>query len=341
MGEKDIVGTVTSETFIYGDGKLIKHVKEGPAKITKWTSEDDLGNKNISIGFINSAYIEINEIQDKDDEYKKIKKFLNKYLQQYSERKAIPIEDLNIEFINYGKTELVYVLSEKSGKRVTLLVKQPAVQLGKVNQEARNLIALKKKDENVIAPIDYFQLGDQELYVTPYINQARCIASYGSWGMYIPEPYYRFESFTAEQEKIVNSCMIAKLVSLYDFDKREGISACKLGGGDFMLPKGWERQKPTVEDTLKNLYLIAAREKVKCSFEEYLSIIRDEFSRRTITENQKDLIMNLRGRVPMQTEDIEAGIKLGQSIIQGKTFVKGISTKITNTGSTKNDGCER
>ena len=231
---------------------------------------------------------------------------------------GVPVEDLNVEFINYGKTELVYVLSEKSGKRVTILVKQPGVQLGKVNQEAQNLLALKKRDPNVVAPIDYFQLGDQELYTTPYINQARCIASYGSWGMYVPEPYYRFEPFTANQKRIVNSCMIAKLVSLYDFEKQEGISACKLGGGDFMLPKGWEKQIPTIENTLNNLYLIAAREKVNCSFDEYISIIKNEFSRATIGKNQKDLIINLRGRVPMQVSEIEYGILLGQAIAQGK-----------------------
>lgn len=239
------------------------------------------------------------------------------------------------------KTELVYVLSEKSGRRVTLLVKQPAVQLGKVNQEAQNLLALRKIDENVVSPIDYFQLGDQELYVTPYINQARCVASYGSWGMYVPEPYYRFEPFTAEQERIVNSCMIAKLVSLYDSVKREGICSCKLGGGDFMLPKGWETEIPTVEDTLNKLYLIAAREKVKCSFEEYLSIIRDEFSRTTITENPKNLIVNIRGRVPMKTEDIESGIKIGQAIIQRKKVINGNTSIENNTVVPKNDDLER
>ena len=94
-------------------------------------------------------------------------------------------------------------------------------------------------------------------------------------------------------------------------------------------------------DTLKKIYLIAAREKVKCSFKEYLSIIRDEFSRATINENQKDLIINLRGRVPMQVEDIEAGIKLGQSIIQGKISINGMPTTRTNTGSTKKDDLER
>lgn len=307
----------TVESWTYLNDKLISH--DVKTMSLKWMSEKELlGTENISIGFINSDYIEVNEIQDKDDEYKKIKKFLNKYVEKYAKSKGVLIEELSIEFINYGKTELVYVLSEKSGKRVTVLVKQPGIQLGKVNQEAQNLLMLNKKDKNVVAPIDYFQLGDQELYTTPYINQARCIASYGSWGMYIPEPYYRFESFTSEQEKIVNSCMIAKLVSLYDFAKQEGISSCKLGGGDFMLPKGWEKEMPTIENTLGSLYLISAREKVKCSFEEYISILRDEFSRTTINENQKDLIINLRGRVPMQIADIESGIQLGQAIINNK-----------------------
>lgn len=310
---------INIESWSYLNGKCISHETELKEILSKWiTDEEQLGTKNISIGFINPAYIEVNEIQDKSDEYKKIKKFLNKYVEKYSESKGVPIEDLSLEFINYGKTELVYVLTEKNGERLTLLVKQPSVQFGKVNQEAQNLLMLKKKDSNVLAPLEYFYLGDQELYVTPYINQARCIASYGSWGMYIPEPYYRFESFTQEQEKVVNSCMIAKLVSLYDFENQEGISSCKLGGGDFMLPKGWEKEKPTIENTLENLYLIAAREKVKCSFEEYISILKDEFSRTTINENQNNLIINLRGRVPMQIADIEYGIQLGQAIINSK-----------------------
>ena len=322
MTEKKIVGTVSSESWTYINGELVSHIKEGTHNITEVLPEECSEYKNIGIGFISPSYVEVNEIQDKDDEYKKIRKFLHKYLQYYSEKESIPTDDLHIEFINYGKTELVYVLSEKNGKSVTLLVKQPVVQFGKVNQEAQNLLTLNKRDKNVIAPIDYFQLGDQELYVTPYMNQARCVASYGSWGMYIPEPYYRFESFTAEQEKIVNTCMIAKLVSLYDFVEEEGISSCKLGGGDFMLSKGWETQPPTIENTLNQLYLIAAREKIKCSFEEYLSIIRDEFSRATIMENPRGIAINIRGRVPMQIIDIESGIELGQSIIKGEVIAK-------------------
>ena len=292
----------------------------------EWKKEDDdpiyqSMQKNIGIGIMHPGYIEVNQTQDVYNEYNKIKKFLMEYIEYYSKNNNIAVEELELKFINYGKTQLVYVLTEKIGRRVTLLIKQPAVRFGDVKEEMDNLLELKMKDKNVIAPIDYFTLDEQELYVTPYINQARCVASYGTWGMYIPEPFYRFESFTKEQEDIVNICMISKLVSLYDHEKQEGICSCKLGGGDFMLSKGWELETPTIENTLNSLYLIAARKKINCSYDEYLEVLRNEFSRITITEPQEDLAINLRGRVAMNINDIEAGIKLGEQLnMKGKTL---------------------
>jgi len=274
--------------------------------------------KNMGIGNIHPMYIEVTENQNLEEEYAKIVRFLRTFIFYYAEKYNADSREINIQFINYGKTELVYVLTEKSGHRVTLLVKQPAVELGKVQQEVENLKQLRKYDEKVVAPIDYFSVEGQELYMTPYINQARCIASDRYWGMYIPEPYYRFENFTEQQAKVVTTCMIAKLVSFFDFKNNEGIKSCKLGGGDFMLPKGWELQVPTIENTLDNLYFIAAREKIHCSFEEYLNFIRKEFSRRTINEPQENLVINLRGRVAISPEDIESGIKLGQQLIDNR-----------------------
>lgn len=321
------------ETLTYINGTLVSGESD-EKKLQLFTLASDLMNEimlnNMGIGLIHLGYIETNESQDKAKEYKKILNFLNRYLEYYAKSNDIPLSDLNLEFINYGKTELVYVLTRKDGEKLTLLVKQPAVRLGDVSQEMQYLLDLKEKDGNVVAPIDYFQIEDQELYVTPYINQARCVASDFSWGMYIPEPYYRFEPFTPKQEKIVNTCMIAKLVSLYDFDKQEGISCCKLGGGDFMLPKGWEKEEPTIENTLSQIYLIAARNKIKCSFEEYLQIIRDEFSRVTINEEQSNLIVNLRGRVPMQITDIEDGIVLGRTIIASRSECSHVKSLIKN-----------
>lgn len=330
IGEYKIIG----ETEYY---VIRKHHQKGdevdPKSWARWMGKMGIitENSNISIGHLNTDYIEINEIQDKNDELKKIERFLNKYVEKYTEKTNIDKSKIEVEFINYGKTELVYVLNLPNNGKITLLVKQPSVKLGKIKREAMYLSELKEKDNMVVAPIDYFEYGDYELYATPYINQARCIASLNSWGMYVPEPYYRFVPFNEEQEKIVITCMISKLVSLYDFDNNEGICECKLGGGDFMLPKGWELESPTIESTLSNLYLIAAREKINCSFEDYLDIIREEFSKSTINENQNNLFINKRARVPMNLEDIEAGIELGKKNIKTKlasSLVKSISKKI-------------
>lgn len=273
-------------------------------------------HENLGIENMNAAYIETNEIQETKYEYKKITKFLNLYKEHYAKNNNMSVDDIKIEFINYGKTELVYVLTDKLKNQYTLLVKQPKVSLGEVKKEAENLVGLNALHENIVAPVEYFNLYDQELFVTPYIYQARCIASDQKWGMYIPEPFYRFVPFTEEQESIINQCMIAKLVSFYDFLNNEGVASCKLGGGDFILPKGWELEHPTIENTLNNLYFIAAREKLNCSFDEYTELLIQEFSKRTIGEDEDKFIINKRGRVPMNIIDIQNGIELGKKIIE-------------------------
>lgn len=273
---------------------------------------------NISIGGMSEMYINVTHEQNAMMEYAKICKFLDKYVEDYSKTSGIPKEMLELEFINYGKTELVYVLTEKhTKKRTTLLVKQPAVPYGKVKEEYNNLIELSKEHENIVTPTSYYTRGDQELYTTPYMHQARCVASYNTWGMYVPEPIYRFENFSEEQEHIVNQCMIAKLVSMYNTKTQEGLGMCKLGGGDFMLPKGWEEMTPTIDNTLSNLYFIAAREKIHCSLEEYKDLLLKEFSTVTITKGE-NVKVNHRGRVAMKKEDIIAGINLGLHMLQRK-----------------------
>lgn len=272
-------------------------------------------SSKLGIGYLNPLYLSVDSTQNVFEEVDKINAFLNLYMGMCAYREKRDIHDYKLEFINYGKTELVYVLTKNTGEMVTVLVKQPAVKLGDVEREAINLIELKKIDKNVVAPIDYFKYGDQELFVTPYIYQARCVASYTDWGMYIPEPNYRFVNFDKKQRSIVNKCMIAKLISYYDYVSSRGVVSCKLGGGDFMLPKGWEDMEPTVENTLDNLHLIACREMLQCSLQQYIKIIEHEFSKKTIDLDQERLIINHRGRVAMSDEEIEEGIKLGLKLL--------------------------
>ena len=157
--EKEIVGY--TETYSYFNGKFLGKQKN---PIYRCYEMEDECNKSIGIGMINPAYIEINELQDKDYEYKKISKFLKKYMLTYAERKGIDVKDLRIQFINYGKTELVYVLTEPNGERVTILTKQPAVKFGKVKQEAQNLKELKK--------VDKFLLENKDLSIEELIKQS-------------------------------------------------------------------------------------------------------------------------------------------------------------------------
>ena len=276
---------------------------------------EEKAKENMGIGMLNAYYIFTKDNQSTWEEYSRIENMIREYIAIYSARNHKNISDYTLEFINYGRTELVYVLTDKTtNDKITILAKQPIVPFGKVKQEADYLIDLKKKDKNVIAPIDYFSYLNQEMYVTPYVNQARCIASDEKWGMYVPEPYYRFVDFTNRQEEIVNTCMIAKLISFYDTENQEGIAACKIGGGDFMLPKGWEEIEATLTNTLNSLYFIACREKIKCSLDEYISIIKKEFSSRTI-EREDNVIINHRGRVPMNITHINNGIELGLSLL--------------------------
>ena len=109
---------IISEGYTFCNGKLISHdIKEVSPEWFK-LEEDPVYQrmlKKIGIGSINSMYINTNEIQDTDYEYTKITKFLKKYIEKYAKENNLNMKDLNIEFINYGKTELVYVLEEKNG----------------------------------------------------------------------------------------------------------------------------------------------------------------------------------------------------------------------------------
>ncbi len=315
--DKDLYYELILDKYLDEENLSAEELKLLDAAKTYFTEKS---KQNMGIGMMSAGYIFTHKDQNLWEEYSKIDRFVKEYSQKYATNKGRQIQDFELEFINYGRTQLVYVLSDKTdGKKVTILAKQPVVEYGKVKQEAQYLQKLKKVDKNVVAPIDYYTDNEQELYVTPYIPQARCVASDAKWGMYIPEPYYRFENFTEDQEKVVNTCMIAKLVSLYDFDKGRGIAGCKLGGGDFMLPKGWENQTPTIQNTLDSLYLIAAREMISCSFDEYINILKDEFSRETIEEDPESLLINIRGRVAMSPTDIANGISLGKQIIEQRT----------------------
>lgn len=280
--------------------------------------------KEESLGISSSGfeYMKLLSNQNSLNEFFDIQDFLKEVVTS----KTIPeFEGKNktIQFINYGDTQLVYVLSV--GKRkYTLLLGQPATEFGKVKKEYENLRKLgKANSKNVVVPIHYAKSNSnkRELYVTPYLFQARCVGvEEKEWGMWIPEPEYHFKEFSLKERNIVNSSMIAMLIKLYDNDSNLGIASCHLGGGDFVLEKGFENEEITYSNIIKRLKLIAARELLPISLEEYVDRLKMEFSKRTYyrseDERDKNILINHKTRSPMTIEEIDRGIELGYKLRQ-------------------------
>ena len=219
-------------------------------------------------------------------------------------------DDISVHFINYGKTQLVFVATVDDTNQYTLLVNQPATKYGTGKNEFDNLNKLNRIDSKiVIKPMYYFDDNSHELYVTPYYHQARCIGVESSdWGVWIPEPKYHFENFNENDKKMINSSMVALLIKLYDEENHQGIAKCRLDGGDFMLLKGFEDYKGSSDNVLNYIKLIAARELVNISLDEYINKLKKEL----LNEEENELFITGRKlRCPFTIDEINNGIDMG------------------------------
>lgn len=266
------------------------------------------------LGIPDNGYIyhKVNEYQNREEEFLRTEEFLKWIIANHPEK----FNDANINFINYGDTELVYVIDESGYKR-TLLVGQPNMKFGTVKKEYENLKMLAKVNPNlIVCPTDYFSNGCREAFLTPYIYQARCIASSESgYGVYAPDPIYGFIKYNDEDTYTICKAMIANLILLYNQGENLGLAACKIGGGDFILEKEYDEETHTIENTLKRMYLIAARELISIDFNSYINLLKSEFNQITyykkIEERNPNILINHKNRISMSKEAIEDGIQLG------------------------------
>ncbi len=295
----------------------------------------------------------------------KIYKSMTKSVAEWFYNKHVRNGNLpEVKFINYGDTELVYLLTY-GDKRYTMLFGQPIVKEGGIIREYELLKKYYYQDKStVVAPIEYYRVSqsyfnkrkdwfktfNKEVYITPYFMQARCIASQeDGFGIYVPEPKYHFEKFSEKECEIVCACMIAKLISLYDEGSKCGISACKLGDGDFMLDKEWNRQNISKDDTLKHMRLNAARDEINCSLEEYIALLSKEFPMRTYYTDEENrdrsILINHKAQIGMSESAIKKGIEWGMELrrIHGGSAGLDFGSKLrgddkTGKSVSKNDG---
>lgn len=284
--------------------------------IGKWYCNYEKETKNNaynSIGISDSGnhYHKLNDDQKHIEEITKTQLFLEEIL------KNLLLKNCEFEFINYGDTELVYVIKKDNQIINTLLVGQPSLKFGIVKKEYDNLIKLAKINSKlVVAPINYYTNSQREAYQTPYFYQARCIATkLDGYGVYIPEPFYRFEYFNEDDEYLITKAMIANIISLYNDKEKLALAACKIGGGDFILEKEYDKESHTIENTLKRMHLIAARELITIDLKDYLKLIRDEFAQITYYPDENlrnpNILINYKNRCAIKEAAIEDGIVLG------------------------------
>ena len=255
---------------------------------------------NLGIENYGPWYFYVKDNQNSNEEMFKKHMFLAKFISSnYSDFKSL-------NFINYGDYELVYVLELKDNTKYTLLVNQPKLEYGLIKKEYVNLCSLSK-DHSIIKPIKYCTDGENELYVTPYIEQARCIGvESDKWGVWVPEPYYHFREFSDLEKYYVTRSLVSFLVSSFDEEKNLGISNIRLDGGDFILSKDYEGEISS-KNILRNLILIAARDMIHLRLDEYIKYLMDELT----TNKESNVLVGKKLKKVLNKSDVADGIILG------------------------------
>ena len=219
---------------------------------------------------------------------------------------------VNLAFMNYGNTQLVYLASAGKDK-FAVLINQPHTPLGVVKDEFENLRALRRIDERFVVNPLVFVSGRKghELYVSEYIDNALCIAYFNAHGVFNPLPVYHFEKFTEDMNSAVDSAMIAMLVRYHSHGR--GLGKTESSGNDFMLTRDFRMGDTST--VLPNMRLIAARGWIHSSLDEYLKVLREEFligTRRG--ENDSRMRVNCKSSSPMTSKDIHRGIDIGMEL---------------------------
>ena len=255
---------------------------------------------NLGIQNYGPWYFYVKENQNNMQEMLKIHIFLSNYIKDYYKNFR------SLDFINYGRYELVYVLTLSDDMKYTILVNQPNIEHGLIKQEY-DILRKLSTDRHIIKPISYYSDGENELYVTPYYEQSRCIGvADNSWGVWVPEPRYSFREFNSREKSEITKAMVSILINSYDEEKEMGISKIRLDGGDFMMEKGYEDDIST-KNICRKIKLVAARELINIKLDRYIKYMIDELT----TEKSTNVVVGRKIKKKLSKVDVVDGILMG------------------------------
>jgi hypothetical protein len=233
-----------------------------------------------------------------------------------SQNKVKEGDEVNLAFMNHGATELVYLVKVCDEPKYALLINQPKTDKNIVKKEFENLTHFFKKDSRfIVEPHVFYENPLFSMYLTSYVDNALCVANSPDddlqLGVYNPLPSYHFENFDVNTTDFVNISRIAHLINSYDKRNNIGISKTQISGNDFMLKQ--ETNLDSLQSIIDNTVLIAVRDTINVSFDEYVALIRKEFQVGTYRNSKlgSDFKINHHSKMPINSEIIDEGIEQG------------------------------
>ena len=255
------------------------------------------------------------------------------FLEQIKDFDGVPElkgKEKSIKLLTSGLVETVYMLTVDD-RRYALLVGHEGTEQGIVKKEYKNLKRLHERNrDSVVKPLYYLSNETMEAMLEDFIDQAwTIVADYdvlhgetvedARFGIFLPGNIFvnTYKPFSKSQTSIVKSCIIAMLIKLFDEKSNLGLASCQIANGDFVFAGQIDDKEFNYENVLNRLTLSAARELVSMTLEEYIDIIRKEFTIGTQIKNELNsndktqFIINKRSLIPMTNDEIEKGIELG------------------------------
>ncbi|KAJ5073539.1 hypothetical protein M0811_08656 [Anaeramoeba ignava] len=291
--------------------------------------------------YLGGLYAPKNEIKYNPDDYlnsliqrieKKESKAILETISQLINDSELNFDKINIyeiEFVNYGSLEIIFRLkfTYKSKEMSFIIVSSQLPSLiEKVHQDFIHTKEFHKHFPNLILEVfnyDEFQLSKSKLSISFFtqidLNLCRCIAknkSYSeNWGIYNPEPIYRFEPFDNELSEFTKQMIIASLIGTYNHKLQKGISCSRASGGDFVLLRNFDYSQKSLKECWR---MISVRNEIEIDFQNYCDLIIKEFQISSKISDQKviddSLKINHNSKEAFKLETIQKGIELGKEM---------------------------
>ncbi len=261
---------------------------------------------------------ESHDEEETTDLYLRVRKTLNDVVALIAAEKDESTH-YNLSFVNYGSEALIFRLMSLTGELTTIVINQPCQPPEKLITKFEGLKRLHAQDHRfVIRPDTLYSTSDADFnaYTAEYFPSAKCPAysdQHQSFGIYDPDPKYRFIPFSKERADRIKTSQIAVLVNYYDEERQQGLGSVYASGSDFLLAEEVKFDDP--DSVLNSLRLISPRGFISIPRDEYLELLREEFS----TGNKKinpNFQINQKNGEAFPLDVIDTGIALGAKLAQ-------------------------